>query len=315
MKSTARSLAVSALATAALSLVLRWAPSRSTAPLLRTNHRGEAISLRSGPALVLGTALGVVSSRLPIPQRLALGFAGITAGVFGAYDDFAEGDHVQKGLRGHLMALTRGEVTTGAIKIVGLAASGVLAAAFLPRPGRAASGRRDSQGSGNLTAPPGLPTATVSKITLGQVPDAFLGGAVIAGSANLINLLDLRPGRALKVVLLAAPLVLTARESNSASFDPRSRAASIAAASAMGAAAALLPEDLAERTMLGDTGANSAGALLGAGLVSVLGRRGRVLALLGLTALTVASERVSFTKVIEATPGLREFDRLGRRPR
>ena len=33
-----------------------------------------------------------------------------------------------------------------------------------------------------------------------------------------------------------------------------------------------------------------------------------------IAALTLASEKVSFTRVIEATPGLRELDRLGRRP-
>jgi hypothetical protein len=65
--------------------------------------------------------------------------------------------------------------------------------------------------------------------------------------------------------------------------------------------------------MLGDTGANSAGALLGAALVERTGRGGRCAALAVLTALTLASERVSFTRVIESTPGLRELDALGRR--
>ena len=65
--------------------------------------------------------------------------------------------------------------------------------------------------------------------------------------------------------------------------------------------------------MLGDTGANSAGALLGTALVQRSGRRGRLAALAVLAGLTLASERVSFTKVIESTPGLRELDAFGRR--
>lgn len=86
-----------------------------------------------------------------------------------------------------------------------------------------------------------------------------------------------------------------------------------AAAAAAGAAIGLLGPDLAGETMLGDAGANSAGALLGAALVARTGRRGRLVALTILSALTLASERVSFTAVIESTPGLRELDALGRR--
>jgi hypothetical protein len=65
--------------------------------------------------------------------------------------------------------------------------------------------------------------------------------------------------------------------------------------------------------MLGDTGANAAGALLGTALLQRSGPRGRVAALAILTALTLASEKVSFTRVIESTPVLRELDALGRR--
>ena len=82
----------------------------------------------------------------------------------------------------------------------------------------------------------------------------------------------------------------------------------------LGAALAVLPADLAERVMLGDCGANSAGALLGLRLAALPERGARAVLLGAVVALNLASEKVSFTRVIEATPVLRELDRLGRRP-
>jgi hypothetical protein len=75
----------------------------------------------------------------------------------------------------------------------------------------------------------------------------------------------------------------------------------------------VLPDDLGERVMLGDCGANALGALLGLRLAALPGRGSRAALLGAVVALTLASEKVSFTQVIEATPGLRELDRLGRR--
>ncbi len=66
--------------------------------------------------------------------------------------------------------------------------------------------------------------------------------------------------------------------------------------------------------MLGDAGANALGAMLGAAAAGSLPRSARAGLLAGIVALTVASEKVSFTKVIEATPALRRLDMLGRRP-
>jgi UDP-N-acetylmuramyl pentapeptide phosphotransferase/UDP-N-acetylglucosamine-1-phosphate transferase len=85
------------------------------------------------------------------------------------------------------------------------------------------------------------------------------------------------------------------------------------AAAAVGAGAAVLHDDLAERTMLGDAGANALGAALGLALVAREGRAARLVHLGVVTALTLASEKVSFTRVIERTPILRELDHLGRR--
>jgi UDP-N-acetylmuramyl pentapeptide phosphotransferase/UDP-N-acetylglucosamine-1-phosphate transferase len=124
---------------------------------------------------------------------------------------------------------------------------------------------------------------------------------LVAGTANLVNLLDLRPGRAAKAASIAAAAGL------------RGPAGGLVAGP-LGAALAVLPADLGEQVMLGDAGANALGALLGLRAAAVPSRPVRAGLLAVVTALTLASERISFTRVIEATPGLRELDRLGRRP-
>jgi hypothetical protein len=76
----------------------------------------------------------------------------------------------------------------------------------------------------------------------------------------------------------------------------------------------LLPEDLGERAMLGDGGANALGAMLGTAAAVSLPRPARIVTLAAVVGLTAASEVVSFTKVIARTPPLNWVDMLGRRP-
>ncbi len=127
--------------------------------------------------------------------------------------------------------------------------------------------------------------------------------ALVALAANLGNLLDRAPGRTIKVgLVLYVPLALVAGTTP----------IGLAVVSVVGATAGLLHADLRERLMLGDTGANLIGAVLGLAVVLETSRDVRTVVLVVLVVLNLASERVSFSKVIEATPGLREFDRLGR---
>jgi UDP-GlcNAc:undecaprenyl-phosphate/decaprenyl-phosphate GlcNAc-1-phosphate transferase len=79
-----------------------------------------------------------------------------------------------------------------------------------------------------------------------------------------------------------------------------------------GAAAALLWPDLRERLMLGDAGSNVLGAVAGLGVVLSTALWVRVVVLVVVLALNLASEAVSFSKVIERVPPLRYADRLGR---
>jgi hypothetical protein len=82
----------------------------------------------------------------------------------------------------------------------------------------------------------------------------------------------------------------------------------------IGAGAGMLWPDLRERCMLGDTGSNVLGAAVGWGLVIACGRRGEWVALAVVVALNLASEVVSFSRVIDAVTPLRWLDRLGARP-
>lgn len=263
-------LAAGLLAAASGHVVYRVLTDRVTSPRWqRTSHAGTAVTLLEGPAYIAGATVGAAAG------AATAGTAGVVAalgsGAFGALDDLA-GDGSSKGLKGHFGAAARGEITTGFIKVIGIGATGLAAAALADR-------------------------AREDVVLL----DTLVGGAVVAGAANLANLLDLRPGRALKVTVLAAlPLLLS-----------RGPAAPRAAAAA-GAALGVVRPDLSGAAMLGDTGANGAGALIGTALLDATGRRGRVVALLVLGGLTLASERVSFTKVIESTPVLRELDAWGR---
>ena len=277
-----RSALVAAAAARLSYAVLTARPPCGGATWDRTNHRGEPVTLLEGPAVAIGGIAGAVAAGGCARDRIALAVAGAGAAAFGGYDDHA-GNGVRKGFRGHLGALRAGELTTGAVKIAGIGATG-LAAALIAGP--AAGARRADGGSS-------VPLA---------MADTVIDAGLVAGGANLLNLFDLRPGRAIKAALLAGGLLAQTR---------RGRAG---AAAPLSAAAALLPEDLGERSMLGDAGANALGAMLGAAAASALSRPARVGVLAVVVGLTAASERVSFTKVIERTGPLRRLDMLGRRP-
>jgi len=298
-------------------------PPGGAATWTRTNHRGEKLTLLEGPALTMGSvAVSALGPGLPPRVRAALAMAGTGAAAFGGYDDLA-GSGSRRGFRGHLGALAKGEVTTGAVKLGGIGATGL-----------------------------------VSAVLLGGGPaDVAINAGLVAGGANLLNLFDLRPGRALKVALASGTLLAVGarrgptrpgaatRPGTGATAGPETTAglgttaspgaavgpgaaagpgaalepapgpgALLTVAAPLGAAIALLPEDLGERAMLGDAGANALGALLGVAAAASLSRPARLALLAAITGLTAASEVVSFTAVIERTPALRWLDMLGRRP-
>ncbi len=94
------------------------------------------------------------------------------------------------------------------------------------------------------------------------------GAALVSLSANGLNLLDTRPGRALKTFLAGAALL-------------RGPTRAYVAVAVM-----LAPYDLREMTMLGDAGSNALGAVLGYGSVARLTARGSRFAIAALVGLT-----------------------------
>lgn len=244
-------------------------------------YAGQAV----GSALSVFVALGAVSPLV------------LTTLLFGVIDD-AYGTAGDRGFRGHLVALASGRMTTGALKLLGITFVSVAAAASIV--GGAGGSSPDSL-SALLAGPAEL---------LGWLGWTIALGAVIALFANLVNLTDLRPGRALKFYWLCAGVLVVGAYLSSAT----SLAEAILLAIALfGPALAVWSFDAGERGMLGDAGANTAGALLGFVAAWECGRSWVALVVLGaLLAVNLASERWSFSAIIERSAPLSWVDRLGR---
>ena len=222
-----------------------------------TGLRGVIESLGLGRADPPGLQQGVMT--------IALGFA-----LLGVLDDLA-GAPDSRGFRGHLTALARGSMTTGALKLLAGLAVGLAAARAV-----------DTTGAVRL----------------------LVDGALLALAANLANLFDRAPGRTSKIALVIF-VALAATTGAPDRLGPT--------ALAIGAMGALFLEDLHERVMLGDAGANVVGGLLGFGVVATCSPLTRAITVAGLLVLNVASEWVSFSGVIDAVSPLRLLDRAGRR--
>lgn len=248
--------------------------------LRRRNYRDHELATAGGILVVL--ALVPIEAVRAVLEVLDLGREGASGaralvllcclgfGLLGFVDDLL-GTSADQGFRGHLRALGERRITTGMLKLAG----GGALALVLVATARPEAGWR-------------------------LVPDALL----VALAANLVNLLDRAPGRAIKASLAAAvPLALVAG----------SGPVGLALAPVLGGAAGLLGDDLRERLMLGDTGANVLGAALGLAAVLELSTGPRYAVLAALVALNVAAEVVSLSAVIDRTPPLRALDRLGRR--
>lgn len=232
-----------------------------------SNHRGADLPVSLGISLVLAVIVAAWLNGFPGPWSVG---AGLLLIAFAGFVDDWRGSEA-RGIRAHLGSLARGRLTTGILKILAGFAGGLLAV-----------------------------------LALGGSPSRQLVGlVVIASAANLGNVLDVAPGRALKFFIPLIALLL-------AVAWPAPHVPLLAAA--LGAAVGLLWFDLRERAMLGDAGSNPLGFLVGVGLYLVLPTVGLGVALVAILGLQLVAETITLSRVIRAVPPLRWYDGLGRLP-
>jgi hypothetical protein len=137
----------------------------------------------------------------------------------------------------------------------------------------------------------------------GGASRVVLDVATLVLATHAFNLVDLRPGRAVKsFVVLAATLTIATGE-----LHPLS-----ALGLFVGPALVVGLYDVRERGMLGDTGAGLLGALAGLWLVLTLSSTGLVVAIAALAAIAIYGEFRSISAFVDRAPVLRHLDSLGR---
>ncbi|MBW3548385.1 MAG: hypothetical protein KY452_09670 [Actinobacteria bacterium] len=245
----------------------------------RVNHRGRCVPTAGGLVPAVATMLLAAGGVVVAPASLRDQYAGPAAAVV----------VVVLGLA--LLGLVDDLAGSGED---GRGFRGHLAAL---RQGRLTTGGLKLVGGGAVSV------VACAPISGGGAGRLLADAALVALAANLGNLLDRAPGRTLKV--------------SGGAFATLALAAGLPAelagvAAVLGAALALLPADLSERLMLGDTGANALGGALGVGVVLAAGPGARLAVLAGVASLNLAGELVSFSRVIDAVPVLRAADRAGR---
>lgn len=250
--------------------ILAFEATKSVLPK-RPNFAGQLIPTAAGICflpIILATVFLGAGGVFGVSRDGAL-LAGyvLLAVLVGFYDDVRGGGEA-RGFKGHLGSLVGGRMTTGMVKIVALVAGALLVGWYF-------------HGFGF---------------------DALCAAFVLAGCANLGNLLDLRPGRAVKFVGVPIIVMLIVAPGWSV----------LAVAGVFGGALSLFYFDLKARMMLGDAGAAGVGSLLGC-LVAASGpsvawwAAGAAVAV-----LTLVAEFSSISRVIEEVSVLRWFDSLGR---
>jgi UDP-GlcNAc:undecaprenyl-phosphate GlcNAc-1-phosphate transferase len=272
-----------------LPLVLSFALAALIAPALLGRLERAGVVRENYRGLVLPAASGIL---IVLASLLALG-------PLAALDELADTDTLAPEA-GEALLFVIGVAVLGLID--DLLGAGSQGARGIRGHARAAVGGDLS--TGILKAAGTLGLALVVLASQGRSASEYVVGVgVLMLATNLFNLLDLRPGRAGKV-FVAFGIVLTLGSWDTYALE--------ALGLFIGPALVLLPYDLRERAMLGDTGSNVLGAVAGFWLIVALGPTGEAVALGVLALLTLYGEFRSISALVEGKAFLRRLDSLGR---
>ncbi|WP_456330928.1 hypothetical protein [Fervidibacter sacchari] len=261
-------------------------------PLLqRKNFLGEEVVGSAGLSFIGSAVLGWLllcwRGLVDWHEGGQLMFASLWFGSLGLLDDLA-GEASAKGWRGHLMAFFRQrKVTTGFIKLVGGGVGAIFLSAWLF----------------SVNVSPSLPRLSAHWLLL-----LIFGAVLIALSANTLNLLDVRPSRALKGFWALTFVGLLVSDGKGWwSLLPL-----------LAGTVAYAPADFRRQAMMGDAGSNPLGACFGVWVLNhwMLPSSGIVtvelwILLAVFVALQIYAECRSLTEDIKRIPPLRWLDELG----
>lgn len=243
------------------------------ANITRKNYKGDLIPVSMGicfvPIIIINSIFAIVIYNDNKMKEIALIFlVGIMAmATVGLIDDLV-GDRDATGFKGHIMSLLRGRLTTGGFKaIVG-----------------------------------GLISLFIGSMLSFNIFEIVVNTLMIALFTNLINLLDLRPGRALKGFLLIAFILMGIGILAEVK---------ITVLSSIAYAIGYFHEDMKGKAMMGDVGSNTLGVVLGISSAISFTLLIKCIILVLLIGIHLVAEKYSITEIIKKNPILNFIDKLG----
>ena len=240
---------------------------------IRPNYKGEMIPVSMGivflPMIIInGIIVAFFTVNFVSSSLLFMFIFGIMSMFFAGIIDDTIGNRDVSGLKGHFKSLFKGKLTTGGFKAVFGGFVGLII------------------------------SVSISK----KITDIIINTLIIALSTNLMNLFDLRPGRAIKVYLVIMIAI----------FITLTGYIQLLPLLILPNVLAYFNYDLKAKAMMGDTGSNVLGISIGMLMAFGYTLNVRIAWLVFLVLIHLLTEKFSLTKIIEKNKVLNFIDKLGR---